>query len=335
MGVTGLATQVTHGDETTYGTVAGTLTRAFEVRSEGIEDAIERIESESLRAGKRLQSWWTPNRKGAAGDVEYELTDKNYGVRFKHWLGGTPVTTTPAGGTTSKQHVVVLGNLNGKSFSTQIGRPDVTGTINPFTGLGGKVASWQIAVEVDGLVLLTETLDFQNQITPSTPTAGGGPGPALAAATYPSSPTPLDFIGAKLLIGGVATDVSSLTLTGDNHLKTDRYFIRQSALKKEPLEETEARELGVELAGEFEGLTAYNRFVNGTEATLSAVFRGPLIEGTIYAGLTVDYARVRWDGGTPTAGGADVLDQPQTCKVLAPASGEAVTFTYVTLDATP
>lgn len=332
MGNTGLSTQLTHGDETTYGTVAATLTRAWEIREENVEDAIDRIESQSLRAGKRLESYWKANRKGAGGEVQYELADRNFGVRFKHMLGGTPTVTTHAGGTLSKDIVTVLGPLNGKSFTTQIGRPDVTGTTNPFTCLGGKVASWQIAVELDGLVMLTETLDFQNQITPSTPAAGGGPGPALASASYPATPTLLDFIGAKLNVAGSAVDVTSLTLSGDNHSKLDRYFIRQSSLKKEPLEETEPREFGAEINGEFDGLTAYNRFVNGTEATLQAVFQGPIIEGAINSGLTIDFARVRWDAGTPNAQGADIIEQPQTCKVLAPSSGEAVTFTYVTTD---
>lgn len=327
---TGLATQVTHGDETTYGTVAADLTRAFEIREEGVEDSIERIESESLRAGKRLQSWWTPNRKGAEGDIEYELYSKGFGVRFKHWLGAI-ATTVPAGALVAKLHTATLGNINGKSFSTQIGRPAITGTVHPFTALGGKVAEWELAVEVDGLVLLTETLDFQDVRTPSSPT----PGPALATPAYPASVVPLDFIGALISVGGSPVDVSSFTLAGSNALKTDRYFLRRSSLKKEPIEDTEPRDITVELGGEFDGLAAYNRFVNGTEASLVASFRGPLIEGALFAGLDVTLARLRWDGGTPTAGGPDVLEQPQTCKVLAPSSGEAVTFAYQSTDAAP
>lgn len=330
MAGTGLATQVTHGDETTYGTVATDITRAFEIRSEGIEDSIERIESESLRAGKRLQSWWTPNRKGAEGDVEYELLSKGYGVRFKHWLG-TITTTTPGGATLSRLHTGTLGNINGKSFTTQVGRPDVTGVVNPFTMLGGKVTEWELAVEVDGLVLLTETLDFQDVRTPSTPVT---PGPALAAPVYPSGVVPLDFTGALISVGGTPVDLTGITLSGSSNVKTDRYFLRRSSLKKEPIEDTAPREITAELNGEFEGLTAYNRFVNGTEAAIIASFRGPLIEGALFAGLDVTLARVRWDGGTPTAGGPDILEMPQTCKVLAPASGEAVTFAYQSTDVT-
>lgn len=327
MAGTGLATQVTHGDESTYGTVASDITRAFEIRSEGIEDAVERIESESLRAGKRLQSWWTPNRKGAEGDVEYELVNKGFGVRFKHALGAIAMTT-PGGGTLSRLHTATLGNINGKSFTTQIGRPDVGGTVNPFTALGGKISEYELTAEVDGLVMWNETLDFQDVKTLSSPV----PGPALATPVYPASVVPLDFIGAKITVGGVDVDVNSFSLKGNNGLKTDRYFLRRSSLKKEPIEDTSPRELEVELGGEFEGLTAYNRFVLGTEAALVASFRGPLIEGALYSGLDVTLARVRWDGGTPTAEGADVLEQTQTCKVLAPSSGEAVTFAYQSTD---
>lgn len=327
MAGTGLATQVTHGDETTYGTVATDITRAFEIRSEGIEDAIERLESESLRAGKRLQSYWKPNRKGAAGDVEYELLNKGFGVRFKHALGNI-VTTKPEGATNARLHTATLGNINGKSFTTQVGRPAVDGTVHPFTYLGGKIGSWELAVEIDALALWTETLDFQDGRTLSSSPAG----PALATPVYVASAEPLDFIGCKITVGGVDIDVTGFTLSGDSHLKTDRYFLRRSSLKKEPLEDTEPREITAELNGEFEGLTAYNRFVNGTEATLVASLRGPLIEGAFYSGLDITLARLRWDGGTPTAGGPDILEQPQTCKVLQPAAGEAVTFAYQSTD---
>lgn len=336
MAGTGLATQVTHGDESAYGTVAADLTRAYEIRSEGIEDAIERIESEALRAGRRITAGWKPNRKGAEGDIEYELGNKGFATRLKHAFGALAAPATPATAVLTRDHVATLGNINGKSFSTQIGRPDVTGTVQPFTAVGGKVAEYELACEVDGLVLWTETLDYQDLRTPSsTPT----PGPALAAPAYAAGLDQLDFTGALINVAGAPVDVTSFTFHGNNGLKTDRYFLRRSALKKEPVEDTSPRELTVELGGEFDGLTAYNRFVNGTEATLTANFRGSAIETvagplTYYFEANVDFARLRWDGGTPTAGGADILEQPQTCKVLAPAAGEAVTFRYRTTDTT-
>lgn len=330
MAGTGLATQLSHGDETAYGTVATDLTKAFEIRSEGIEDSIERIESEALRAGRRLTGAWKPNRKGAEGDIEYELATKGFGVRFKHALGAI-ATATAAGGTLTKEHTATLGNINGKSFSTQIGRPDVTGTVQPFTAIGGKIAEFEVACEVDGLVLYTETVDYQDVRTPSsTPT----PGPALAVPAYPTIET-LDFLGALVTVGGVNEDVNSVTWHGSNNLKTDRYFLRRSSLKKEPIEDTAAREHTLEFGEEFAGLTMYNRFVNGTEAAVTLSFRGSLIEGALFYGLDVTFPRVRWDGGSPTAGGADVIEQPAQAKVLAPAAGEAITAVYRTTDAAP
>lgn len=324
MGNTGLSTQVTLGEEPAFGTVAAALTRGYEILSEGVEDNVERMESESLRAGKRLQSYWRENRKGAGGDIEYELLNKGFGLIWRNILGAMSGVTTPGGGTISREMTASLGPLNGKSLSAQIGRPDVAGTINPFTYLGGKIAEAELAVEVDGLAKLTTSLDFQNGITPSTPAAKGGPGPALAVAAYPANATPLDWIGVLIQIGGVSEDLNSVTMNVNNNLKDDRFMLRRSSLKKEQLEETSAREITFDLPEEFNGLAAYNRFVNGTEAALTISLRGDLIEGALNYETLITAARVRFDGGTPTAGGADVIEQPATAKLLQPSSGSAL-----------
>lgn len=337
MGRTGLSTQLTQGEETAYGTPAADLTRAYEIRSEELEDAIERIESEALRAGRRVQQHWRPNRKGAEGAIEYEVANKGFGLPLKHGLGAIATTQPDAtGAPTVRDHTATLGDLFGKSRTIQVGRPDVGGVVNPFTLLGGKVSEWEFSVEVDGLLTYSETLDFQDVRTPDTTPAG----PALAAAAYPADIVPLDFIGAQIQVAGVPVDLSSFSLSCSNNLKTDRYFLRNSSLKKEPLEDTEAREITGELGGEFENRVAYNRFVQGTEAALVALFEGATIAvvgGTTYRfGVQITCPRVRWDGGSPTAGGADVLEQPQEIKVLAPTDGSSpVSIRYRTTDTAP
>lgn len=334
MGSTGLSTQATIGKEASHGVVAAVLTRAFEIRSEGIEDAVERIESETLRAGKRLQSFWRPNRKGAEGDLEFELLNKGFAFVWEAIFGASTAAVTPGGATLAREISVQLGSMNGKSYSVQVGRPAVTGTVHPFTYLGGKVNEAELSLEVDELAVLTTTWDFQNGLTPSTPAAAGGPGPALAAPSYPTAGVPFDFIGAKIQVGGVDIDLTEVTMNVNNNLKTDRFFLRRSSLKKEQIEETEPRDITFEGNGEFEGLTAYNRFVNGTEAAITVSLRGDDIEtGQPYEHL-ITGARVRFDGGTPTAEGADVLENGFEAKLLAPASGEALTVLTRSTDLT-
>lgn len=324
MGRTGLSTQFHLAEESAYGTPA-TLSggRSLEIREESLEDAIERIESEALRAGRSVQQHWRPNRKGGEGSVTFELANKGFGLLWKHCLGAI---ATAAAGTLGQTHTATIGALAGKSLTTQVGRPDVAGVTQPFTLHGCKVAEWTIGNEVDGIATLELALDFEESDTVT----------ALATAAYPSGLELFDFIGATISVGGSAVAVADVSVSCANNLKTDRYFLRGSSLKKEPLEDTEAREITAELTGEFEGLTAYNRFVGGTEASFQATWVGSEFEAGQNYKIDITASRCRFDGTTPTAGGMDVLEQPQNIKILAPHDGSsAISIAYTTLDATP
>lgn len=330
MGRTGLSTQIALAEESTYGTPAslvGAAARLLEAREESIEDNLDRIESEGMRAGRSVTQQWKNVRKGAGGNIVHEVAQKGGGVLLKHALGAA-ATTTPVGGTASKTHTASIGPLFGKSLTVQVARGNVTtGANDPFTYHGGKVNDWELACEPDGLALLTLGMDFEESDTVT----------ALSTAAYPSSLELFDFTQAVIKVGGVNLDVSSLSLKGDNQLKADRYFLRGSALKKEPLEDTAPRELTCDLTGEYDGTAqAWARFVNGTEATLQVTFTGSILEAAVAAKLDINAGRVRWDGGTPNAGGPDVIEQPHSIKILAPTDGSnPLTAAYTTLDLTP
>ena len=93
------------------------------------------------------------------------------------------------------------------------------------------------------------------------------------------------------------------------------------------------------VAAWFEDLTAYNRFVSGTEAALVAKFQGALIES-----VTPDYyyelevtANVRFDGDTPEVSGPDELEQrlPYVCVDDGSGPDSAISVLYRTTDTTP
>jgi hypothetical protein len=140
----GLAAQIGFADEVTPGLpVAPSV--FLPLSTESLSQERERLESEGIRAGRRVLDplQWNGGNHTVGGDVGLELYDVGTTKLLKHCFGG--VATTGVG---PYQHVFTPGDLSGKSFTTQVGRPDVgTGAVHPFTYDGCKVASWEIACQ--------------------------------------------------------------------------------------------------------------------------------------------------------------------------------------------
>lgn len=325
----GLSAQLGVAPEVTYGTIVAP-TRFFELADggESLKLDADRIESTGLRAGRRTQHSGRVviNVKGAGGDLNFDVLTKDFGFWLKYCLGKV-VTSQPAAGPapTVYDHTGTIDDLTtAGSFTLQVGRPSTDGTVRPFTYAGCMVTSWEFSVGVDGLLTLKMTVDAQREDTAT----------ALAVASYTAGAELHSFVGGLVTLAGSAYDVNELTLTGTNGLKTDRRFIRQSVLKKQPLENA-MREFGGNLSAEFGDFTPYNRFVNGTYATLQLKFEGSIIETTYKHTLQIDLPVVRFDGETPNLDGKDVVQQPLPFKVLDDGTAEPITVLYRTTGATP
>jgi hypothetical protein len=161
---------------------------------------------------------------------------------------------------------------------------------------------------------------------------------ALAAASYPAAEM-LTFVGGRVQIGAVDFAATSATVSCENNLKTDRYFLRDSSLKREPLENG-LRNISFSIDAEFENLTQYNRYASATAAGAQAAvelrFRAPtLIGATTFPELRVSIPVARFDGATPNVGGPDLLTQSLSGRALFDGTNSAVTVTYVSTDITP
>ncbi len=319
----GLSAQLGIAEESTYGTPV-TVTRFYEFISESLQLEIERIESQALRSGTRVQrsDRWSSGQKSVGGDVEMELANKSFGLWLKHTLGGVVTSQPDAGGNpTVFDHTFTPGDLP-TSLTVQVGRTDVGGTTRAFTYHGCRVASWKIEAAVGEIAKITATLLGEDEDTAT----------GLASASYPSSLSLMTFVNGSLTLAGSAHDVKAFSLEGENGLADDRYFLG-SQLRKQPLE-AEMREITGELETEFQDLTAYNRFVNGTEAALVLLFEGATISGAFKFATQIT-ANIRTDGETPTVGGAEIIEQPLQFKCLGNTSASALTVLYRTTDSSP
>lgn len=317
-----LDTQLGIAEETTFGTVV-TPDRFYEILDEGVQLSIERIESGALRKGQRVlrSDRWAAGQKSAEGPVELELANKSFGLWFKHALG-TVATSQPdaTNAPTVYDHTFTPGDLP-TGLTVQPGRPQVDGTVQAFTYHGCKIASWELACAVGEIAGLSFDLIGEDEDTST----------ALASASYPADLTLMTFVEGSLTIAGSAVDVASASVSGDNVLADDRYFLG-SALRKEPLEPA-MREYTGTVEAEFTGLTAYNRFINGTEAELILKFEGANIED-VYNFTTQVKANVRFDGETPTVAAGEIIPQPLPFKVVDD-STTSIEILYRTTDTTP
>jgi hypothetical protein len=310
----GLAGQLGLSDEVTYGTFVAP-SRWFEFTEESISFERERIESQGIRAGRRVLHRWAAGVQRVTGDVTFELAAQGFGIIFKHVFGG--VATTGAGPYT---HTFTPGDLTGKSMSVQIGRPDIAGTVRSFTYLGCKVATAELACSVNEYAMLTLGLYGAHEDTAQT----------LGTASYPATLSPFVFTHGSVTVAGSAFDVKDLSLSIDNGLATDRHFIRATTPErpKEPLEASR-REVTGTLTADFTDLTAYARFTAGTEAALVLTFNAGAS-----ATLTITM-NVRYDGTTPTIGGMELLELSLPFKALSGTSdAAAITAVLINADTT-
>lgn len=320
--------QIGFADESTYaGTPAPAVTRFFEFNTEDIAETEGRTLSTGLRVGTYVDraDRFTPYFEGAAGNVEMDVLTKGFGYFLKHMLGSV---STSAVADSLYTHTGTMGDLWGDSFVMQVGRPlNPSGTVQPFTYLGGKVTDWELANAVNGNLVLTLGTDFAQVDT----TAG------LATASYPSAMEPLTWAGGVVSVGGATVDVTEITIKGENALKTDRRFIRGNTDKKQPTSGRRSVEVALKL--DFESMAMRNRVHALTRSAaigqVEAQWTAPTLAGTSSKPfLRANMPTVRFDEWKAAIGGPEGIDQEVTGVVVFDGTNSPVTIQYGSTDAT-
>jgi hypothetical protein len=307
-------------EEVTFGTYVAPAT-FNEFLSESLEYERERIQSQAWRAGQRTASElrFKAGRITGGGAIPMEVANKGMSKWFKHLFGAVAITT-PGGGTLSRDHSFTLGDLEGKSLSVQVGKEDRGGVARPFSYLGCKVTRGTFRCALGELLTFEPELIIRDLSTAQ----------SLGVASYPSTLELFSFVEAgTVTIGGTATPVNEFELTVDNRLNPDD-FAFGSALRRD-VPEPALREVTGTFNADFTDFTAFNRFVNGTIATLVLKFTGSIIEGAL--NYEVEFTvNIRTDGETPKVDGPDETRQPLRWMALAPAAGEPITMRLRTTD---
>lgn len=195
-------------DEVSWGTEV-TPDRFFEIRSEGIQLQRQKIESQGLRSGRRnlnrsgIYSWY---HKGAVGPVEMEWMTKGMAYWLEHMFGtSTTEVDTPVAG--ANRHTGTISTTTGKSFTAQVARD-----LQPFTYLGCKLASWELACELDEILLFTPSIMAKKEIATRFVTDGVTTNADATFTSASASFTAFD-VGKTILGTGIPAATTILSVT--------------------------------------------------------------------------------------------------------------------------
>ncbi|HUF98857.1 MAG TPA: phage tail tube protein, partial [Ilumatobacter sp.] len=268
-------------DESTFNTPV-TPSRFFEYNGNpaAVRGVAARTEGNPLRAGTRARrsDRSVPYLSHAEGTLEFDVMTKGVGYWFKHMLG--TVATTGAGPYTHTATEGATSALVGKSFTAQMNYPfHPAGTNQSMTFSGGKVPSWSLTNDVEGMLTMSLNVWFASMTT----------GTALATPSYPASMENFSWAGGVITIGGSAIDVTNINVEVDNTQKVDSKAIRGNTASKEPTPGPLSITWGVEC--DFDSLTQWNRVHGTTRAATIASVVGTWTNGADTFTVTLPSAR--------------------------------------------
>lgn len=263
----------------------------------------DKLVSQTLN-NRRLPSTSKDGTRTIGGSWSDELPNTDIATFWHHAIGS--VNTTGAGPYT---HTFTPGDLSGKSLTIQVGKPDASGVVRPFTYAGCKVASWSISVSTGGLAQLTAEFVGMSETTAT----------ALEVASYDAAWEPFSFVEASITIDAVAqAAVKSFTITGNNAIE-NRHRVGD-ADPKEPLANGPGSVTGTAVV-DFDGLDLYDIYTASSEVALVAAFDNGTDTFTITANIEAS-------GATPAVAGHSLLEQSFPFVCLS-STDDATAFTAV------
>lgn len=323
---TGIDGQLGYKGESVVGTEV-TVDKFPLILSEGLKFDPSFIEPEGIRAGGKFKrgAQLAQARRQVSGPIELRYGTRLMGGFWRAALGSNVTTPTLVAGSAYKQ-VHQTGDLLGKSLTVQVGRPEPSGTVRPFTYRGCKVTSWEWSVSEGEAAKLKLDLDGWDESTST----------ALATAAYVTTAEDFFFTNAvAFTLGGtvsgttelsitggtaVPTVVKSISIKGENGLATDRIGLGSGGVKKEQLE-NDVPTIMIELDAEFDRTTFYDRFKAGTSAPFYLRLDGSIISGSDRNSLEFLAPEVDFKEASPELSGPDIVRAKVTAEVYQASSG--------------
>jgi hypothetical protein len=303
--MTGVATGyqgiVTTGDETTYGTVATSLDRSFEVLpNESIGRRNRVIKREGMRGG--TLAGYTETRRivtgrDAGGAFTTEVLPVGFGRFLRQLMGSSAITQQ--GVTAAWLQAHTYGSLSARSLTIQKQIKDEDGSsLATFTDVGCKFLSGEFVFDTDKTLQATFDVDAQDELVAT----------AAAAAAYPAaSVDPFHFAQASLTLGGSAlANVAGGRVKITRALNVERRHLGNAGLKTKPIEEARPTVAG-SIRTEFLDRTLYDLFAADGGGTLVVLYTGANIASTYDRLIRITVPLSHLVGETPKLSSPGIL----------------------------
>lgn len=322
--------------ETEYGTPVAP-TRSFEALTDFATAQREALQSVGMRAG--LQTIRTDRRrnyiKGAEGDLEVHPLEVGFGMLLRAAVGTADITQV---GTTDAwlQTFETAAGAADESLTVVIGRPpaDPSSDPIPWTYAGGTVHTLAFEQEVgdgdSGQLKATFGMDFQNELNEDTEPAGL----VLPTPVYPDAEFVYGWPDLEVTVGATPVgDTKQFSLTLNHELARERYYMRRSTFKKQPIR-AGVPEYGGSLAFDYEDNAIYQLVQSSEVVPLVAEWRHPDPDAidtdeTFFLRITCN---VQFTGDTPQVSLDDLPNQPIEFMCLHEGSTPAVKIEYQSTD---
>ena len=307
----GIGSQLGIATETTFNTPV-TVTRFYEFTNESLNFNKNTAVGLGLRAGGQLprSQRRVVTTSDVTGDINLDLPTSGLGLLLAHAMGSFP--TKAAGSFT-----FTLGDVAGKSFTSQVGVPQYGGTVTPKTVGGCKISSWELAVSNAGIATGRFSVDGASFTTAT----------ALATASYSAATNLFHFAQSAITVDGSAVaNIKDFTLTVDNVIKTDRFNIGSAGIKSAQVSNGFRKITGT-VTAEFTDTVLLAKFLADTSAALSLSFTS----GSDALSITV--SSVKFDGEAPQVAGPEVIDVNFSFEAYDNGTDAPLTIVYTTADA--
>jgi len=323
----GLAGSLGVAPEVTYGTYVAP-TRFLEVNKVGLKKVKNVQQGGGLASGRFLQrgSRRVVTTFAANGDVEMEVPNKGFGLILQA-LMGTTVTPVQQGATTAYLQTHTLADNVGKMLTAQVGVPDLSGTVRPYTYTGCKVLGAEFSCGVDDMLMTKVDLDSRD-VTESQ---------SIVAASYPAGLAPFHFgqmgfkwgtFGSEVAVQGVR----KATVKIERGQATDRFYSNNGGRKSEPIMNSWLKISGSIETDYIDKAVFADRFAADTSSSMIVEWVGPLIAGTFFETFRIRIPMTFLDGDTPTLDGPDIVNPTFSFVGEDDGTNAPVTIEYMSTD---
>ena len=312
------------GLESTWDT-AVVATRSYEV-----ETLKPDVETQMLkRSGMRKAAQAARHAKtlvvGNAHTISMDMQNVGMGLLLQGLVGASTGPTQVAATAAYTQLHEWTSAGPTKSFTAQqaIQYPLTGGSV--FTHSGCVSSAWRLTQSADALLRLEVDMIGATSTTVT----------SEATAAYAAAPGCFSWADAVVTIdSSTFSDVRDFDFSVDTAVKSDRYRLRGSALREQPVHTGYPTVTGT-VNADFTAATFYDDFVAGNSIPFGIKWTDPNANA-IEAGETFEFellcGAIVFTGEAPTQGGDDLATQALPFEVVEPASGALFTINLKSTD---